>query len=209
MNKQSIRNTVRAHVLQQMRKGALNVGRTINLAALSRQLGVSVTPIREALAQLEQAQIIKAVPNRGFVISGFDEKEARNLYETVAQLEVIAMENTSYEKSMLQQLKKLQLELQQTHTPQSRLAARFHFHALLIAPCKNKILVQILDDLKTRILFYEQAYIRDASVYERIDNQNESIISAIEENNIPTAALILKMNWMVVLDYLERQMQEK
>ena len=204
-----LRDQVKDFILKEMQKGGLSVGKTINLAALSRKLGISVTPIREALSQLEESQIIKAVPNRGFVVAELQLKEAQDLYTTVSQLEVMALENSTYNERAIKELKKSLLQLQQSHTHLARLKARFRFHDLLVAYCNNQILVQIFRKLKHRILFYEQAFIRDASIYENVDNQMEAIVQALEEDNTPTAALILKMNWMVVLQYLEKQLNSK
>ena len=117
-----------------------------------------------------------------------------------------AVESSVYTEYDIEALRNQQLLLQQSHTPMRRLEARLFFHQLLVRNCPNSVLLQILDDLKTRLRFYEQMHVRDASFYENVDNQNEAIIRAIEENNVPTAALILKMNWMVVLEYLEKQL---
>ncbi|SNY99913.1 DNA-binding transcriptional regulator, GntR family [Flagellimonas pacifica] len=206
MHQQVLRNQVKAHLLNQIHEGELAMGKTINLAALSRKIGISVTPIREALSQLEQARIIKAVPNRGFVVAGLTKKEAKNLYETIAQLEIMALEDTNFSKEDVERLQNQQVKLKRTNTHLNRLKARFEFHDLLVRKCANTVLLQILDDLKARLLFYEQGFGQDISFYENVDNQNEAIIQAIAEDNVPTAALILKMNWMVVLEYIEKQL---
>ncbi len=203
---QILRNRVKNHLLGQIQKGELEIGKTINLASLSRKIGVSVTPIREALSQLEQSRVISAVPNRGFVVTRLTRREAKNLYETIAQLEITVVENCTYSDADIDALRKQQLKLQQAHTPEARLDARLGFHDLLVQNSTNTVILQILDDLKTRLLFYEQAYGVEASFYENVDNQNEAIIHAIEEDNVPTAALILKMNWIIVLDYVEKQL---
>lgn len=201
-----LRDMVRSHLLEQIRAGELTIGRTINLAALARKIGISVTPIREALSQLEQARIIKAIPNRGFVVTKLSQKEARDLYGTIAQLEVMALENSSFTEVDVEKLQSQQSELNQINTFEDRLRARFEFHKLLVNKCANTVLLQILDDLKARLLFYEYSFAQDAGFYANIDRQNESIIHAIAEDNIPTATLILKMNWMSVLEYVEKRM---
>lgn len=205
-NSTHLRNTVRKHLQRQIRKGEVQIGRPINLAALSRALNISVTPIREALSQLEQARIVKAIPNRGFVVPKLSLNEAQGLYHSIAELQVLAFEQSHFDSRLIQQLQREQLRLQQTHTPSARLASRVRFHHLLVRNCRNTILLEILGDLESRILFYEQVYINDASFYEHIDNQNEGIIRAIEEDNVPTAALILKMNWMAVFGYVQKQL---
>ncbi|UII75859.1 GntR family transcriptional regulator [Flagellimonas sp. HMM57] len=189
--------------------GELEVGKTINLARLSRTMGISVTPIREALSQLEQARIIKAVPNRGFVIFELSKAEAKNLYETISQLELMALENSSFTPEFIQVLRLHQTRLKQANTDSGKLKERFEFHRALISRCANIILIQLLEDLKARLLFYEQGFGKhEASFYENVNNQNEALIQAIEDDNIPTAALILKMNWMFVLKHIENQIDE-
>src|SRR5680860_1329108 len=68
-DKTNVRDKVREHLLEQMQEGNLEAGQSISLAALARKLKVSVTPVREALTQLQQSQIVQAIPNRGFSIA--------------------------------------------------------------------------------------------------------------------------------------------
>ena len=77
-----------------------------------------------------------------------------------------------------------------------------------ISSYKNKLALKILHDLKTRIFFYERAFTNDDSFYNKSDNQHDSYISAIADDNVPTASLLLKMNWMLILDYIKRQLLE-
>lgn len=201
-----LRDSIKGHLLRKINNGELAIGKTINLAALARELKVSVTPIREALSQLEESAIVKAFPNRGFCIDELSLKEAIDLYTTVAQLEVIALDSSIFSTKLKDELNKVQLQLQRTHLPKDRLLVRLKFHKTLTEACENRILKEVLSKLKSRILFYEQLYINDTTFYETIDSQNKGVLRAIEEDNLPTAALILKMNWMTVLDYLKKQL---
>lgn len=196
-----LRDKVKDHLLGQIENGELKVGRTINLAALSRTIGISVTPIREALSQLEQARVINAVPNRGFVVTNLSRTEAGNLYETIAQLEVMALESSTFETNDVAALRAQEKVLQD----EKSLNSRFDFHNLLVKNCPNTVLLQTLENLKVRLRFYEQRLAADSSFFDSANRQNESIIQAIEQDNIPTAALILKMNWMTVLDHVQRK----
>lgn len=206
MEKQIVRDLVKEYLLKKMREGELKIGKTINLAALARELQVSVTPIREALSQLEQAQIIKAVPNRGFVIARLNREEARDLYELVANLEEMALENSVFDEKAIQSLKHQQEIFERTIDPLSRINADLEFHRLLTKNYANVLTKNILHDLRTRIFFYEKALMSDESYYTKADNQHAAIIAAIEENNVPTAALLLKMNWMLILNYIQKRL---
>ncbi|QCX00048.1 GntR family transcriptional regulator [Aggregatimonas sangjinii] len=205
-NKANLRDTVREYLLQQMRKGHLNAGDSINLAALSRELNVSVTPIREALTQLQQSQVIEAIPNRGFFIKELSNDEAKNLYEIVAQLEVLALEQSHFDEGTITYLRTQQKLIQQADDPLERINAYMDFHTLLTKNYGNSVAQQILGDLRTRVFLYEKTFMADDSFYYNSDNQHEAIISAIEEDNLPSAALVLRMNWLLIQDYIEKQL---
>ncbi|TKD66059.1 GntR family transcriptional regulator [Flavobacterium sp. ASW18X] len=201
-----IRNKVKRHLLKLILQGDLQVGQTINLAKTARSLGVSVTPVREALSQLEQARILASIPNRGFIVPKLSLQEIRDLYSAMADLELMAMEQSVYTAKLIQKLKEEQVLLQQSHTNGVRIQRRMQFHQLLIKACSNQILKQLITDLQARILFYERMLLTDAEMFETTDNQNEGIIRALEEDNLPTAILIAKMNWMHLLEHMEKQL---
>lgn len=204
----NLRDQVRDYLLSEMTTGNLKTGKTINLAALARHLKVSVTPIREALTQLQQSHIIKAVPNRGFIIAELDVKEAEELYELVANLEVMAIENSEFTEQHIIELKKQQEVFENAKDALSRIRADLEFHRLLTKNYNNDLALKILNDLKTRIFFYERAFTDDDFFYNKSDNQHESIISAIADDNVPTASLLLKMNWMLILNYVQKKLTE-
>lgn len=208
ITKINLRDQVRDYLLSEMKTGKLKIGKTINLAALSRELGVSVTPIREALTQLQQSHIIKAVPNRGFILAELDGKEAEDLYTLVANLEVMAIENSDFDEDQIEALKQQQEVFENAHDAISRIQADLEFHHLLTKGYPNDLALKILKDLKTRIFFYERAFTADDSFYNKSDNQHEAIISAIEDDNVPTASLLLKMNWMLILNYIQKKLTE-
>ncbi|MFS4415080.1 GntR family transcriptional regulator [Maribacter sp. 2307ULW6-5] len=204
----NLRDAVRNQLLNDMVRGKLSVGKTINLAALSRKLKVSVTPIREALVQLQQAQIIAAVPNRGFVVAELDPDEAADLYGLVANLEVMAIENTNFTETDIAQLREQQAVFERASNALERIQADLEFHRLLTRGYNNALALSILNDLKTRIFFYEKAFTEDDRFYNATDNQHEAIIQAIADDNVPTASLLLKMNWMLILNYIQKKLTE-
>ncbi|MDC6405924.1 MULTISPECIES: GntR family transcriptional regulator [Maribacter] len=208
IQKINLRDQVRDYLLFEMKQGKLHIGKTINLAALSRELRVSVTPIREALTQLQQSHIIKAVPNRGFIIAELDVKEAEDLYGLVASLEVMAIENSEFNRDHIDALRKQQDVFENAQDAISRIQADLEFHHLLTKGYENELALKILQDLRTRIFFYERAFTSDDSFYNKSDNQHEAIISAIADDNVPTASLLLKMNWMLILNYIQKKLTE-
>ncbi|MBC7000056.1 GntR family transcriptional regulator [Cytophaga sp. FL35] len=200
------RDKVREHLLSEMQKGNLQPGQNINLASVSRKLKISVTPIREALTQLQQSNIVKAIKNRGFVIAKVSPEEAKNLYELVAHLEVLALEESQFDTKSIEKLKTQRDLIAQSKTSIDRVNAYMEFHRLLTKNYKNDVFQQILKDLKTRVFFYERAFMANESFHYNSNDQHDAIISAIEDDNIPSAILVLKMNWMLIQNYLEKQL---
>ena len=202
----NVRDQVREHLITKMQKGKLQIGKTINLAALSRDLGVSVTPIREALTQLQQSQIIQAIPNRGFIVGELQVSEAKNLYELVANMESLALEESDFEQHHISQIRKAYQKFEFVTTPLEKVNADYQLHGLLTRNYGNPIAQRLLKELKTRLFFYELHLAQHTEAYKGAHNQHYSIISAIEENNKPTAALILKMNWQQSLGYMQKML---
>ncbi len=204
-----LRDSIKEHLLFQIQNGELQVGKTINLAALSRATGISVTPIREALSQLEHAQVLQAVPNRGFVVAKLSKTEVKNLIEIVAQLEVMAVEQSEFNSEEMEVLARLQSKMEATTTIAEGLSARFNFHNHLAKHCTNKVLLQILKDVKLRLHFYEHDFIQDFEFFKKLSAQTRSVVEAIQQDNVPTAALILRMHWMSILEHIEAQIHVK
>lgn len=202
----NVRDKVRAYLLQEMQQGHLEAGQGINLAALARKLKVSVTPIREALTQLQQSHIVQAVPYRGFIIAKVNPEEAKNLYELVAHLELLALEESEFSPSDIEKLKAQRDVVARADDSLERVNAYMEFHQMLTSNYNNTVVQQILTDLKTRIFFYERAFMANDSFHYNSNAQHDAIISAIEDNNIPSASLFLKMNWMLTQSYIEKQL---
>jgi DNA-binding GntR family transcriptional regulator len=76
----------------QVLSGAMPVGTRLRQEALAEQFGVSRTPVREALRQLQATGLVELVPNRGAVVRGPSAREIREAYEVRAELEGLAAE---------------------------------------------------------------------------------------------------------------------
>ena len=61
--------------------GSYKEGDSLNELRLSKSLGVSRTPVREALMQLELEGLVKNIPNKGAVVVGISEQDVEDIYE--------------------------------------------------------------------------------------------------------------------------------
>ena len=71
--------------------GELKSGENLTESRLSKELGVSRTPVREALRQLELEGLVRTVPNKGAVVVGVTEKDIEDIYVIRTRIEDLAV----------------------------------------------------------------------------------------------------------------------
>jgi DNA-binding GntR family transcriptional regulator len=86
----SLHHQVQAFILRATHEGVLGPGDRLNESALSTQLGISRTPVREALTYLESSGLVVRRPRRGFYLAALDADEAEHYYEVREVLEAHA-----------------------------------------------------------------------------------------------------------------------
>ena len=87
-------NSLRANVFKELEQAILNgnfaPGDSLIEQRLSAELGVSRTPVREALRQLELEGLVKTVPNKGAVVIGVSAKDILDIYSIRMKIEALA-----------------------------------------------------------------------------------------------------------------------
>jgi DNA-binding GntR family transcriptional regulator len=87
----SLREQVYDHLRQLLNRGELRPGHFLDLDALESRLGVSRTPLRDALLQLEAEGFVTILPRRGVQVRPLSRDDIRHLYEIVGALEGAAL----------------------------------------------------------------------------------------------------------------------
>jgi len=87
----SLREQVYDYLRAEMARGGLQPGAFLDLNALAADLGISRTPLRDALLQLAVEGFVEILPRRGFRLKPLTLEEIRNLYEIVGALEAEAI----------------------------------------------------------------------------------------------------------------------
>jgi DNA-binding GntR family transcriptional regulator len=83
----SLREQVYDHLRQEMARGGLRIGGFLDLDRLAAQLGISRTPLREALLQLSHEGFVTILPRRGFRLEPLTADDIRHFYEIIGALE--------------------------------------------------------------------------------------------------------------------------
>jgi DNA-binding GntR family transcriptional regulator len=91
LNVKSLKEQVYEYLREQMRRGAILPGSAIDMEETSKRLGVSKTPLRDALLQLETEDFVTILPRRMVVVNALAEQDIRNYYEIIGSLESMAL----------------------------------------------------------------------------------------------------------------------
>jgi DNA-binding GntR family transcriptional regulator len=91
LNIKSLKEQVYEYLREQMRRGDLKPGSVIDMEETSKKLGVSKTPLRDALLQLEMEDFVTILPRRKVVVNVLTLQDIRNYYEVIGALESQAL----------------------------------------------------------------------------------------------------------------------
>jgi DNA-binding GntR family transcriptional regulator len=184
---------VRALIVEQV----LAPGVRINESQLSAQLGVSRTPLREALSLLEGESLVRSEHDRGFFVPALSTQEIAELYPIGRALDLLALrEARHYSDATIGELDRINKKfLKAKRDPGAAQGIDTEFHHLLIAGCPNQRLLRTLAPIKAAMERYERLYMSDVSDVTRSAAHHTRIIEALKAGNIDEAASALSDNW--------------
>lgn len=147
----------------------LHAGEKLSDLRLSSELGVSRTPIREALLQLVQDGIVDAAPNRGFFVATISSRDVEEIFDLRAALETFALRKIAQTDHMadykhaLAELEHVERLIHFAKTEQERedaaeafLKTDRGFHSWLVEQAGNSRLTSIVKSLWTQVAIYQQ-----------------------------------------------------
>ncbi|WP_259424827.1 GntR family transcriptional regulator [Bacillus velezensis] len=175
---------------------------------LSETLGISRTPIREALLRLEDDGLVITKANRWTLVAPIELKEAENLYSIVWTLEKLALQQAlpHVDDAVIQELKQLNENLLQIMKDGDKLAileADNAFHHRIILLADNAELHKLLVSLKVKIQRMEIRYFSENGALNRSYNEHSDIIHALEQQDAAAAFTALEANWKNSLERLQ------
>ena len=182
-------NTLRQAILT----GELKPGARLMEIHLAQKMGVSRTPIREAIRKLELEGLVTMVPRRGAEVAQITEKSMTDVLEVRRTLDALcaelACERITPQAS--EALKNACQDFEQSvHTGDSRKIAQADvaFHDIIVQATGNGRLVQLINDLSEQMYRYRFEYIKDGSQHERLVEEHRMIYESILQKDQEMAA---------------------
>ena len=177
-------NTLRRAIL----RGELKPGERLMEIQLANKLGVSRTPIREAIRKLELEGLVLMVPRKGAEVAEITEKNLRDVLEVRCALEELAVQLACdrIEPERMQQLLDAAAHFRDilgTADITELGEADEAFHDVIFQATDNRRLIQLLNNLREQMYRYRIEYLKKKECYPQLLEEHAAIIQAIREHD--------------------------
>ena len=167
-------------------------GEELKEATLGKQLGVSRTPVREAMRKLELEGLVVMIPRRGAQVANITEKDLNDVLEVRMALENLSIENACKKmtEEQLAELKKAAKVFEATMEEGNlvKLAeADVAFHEVIYQSSDNRRLNQVLNNLREQIYRYRVEYLKEEETRKLLVKEHDEIYEAIRNRDVKTA----------------------
>ena len=192
-----LRDVVFQTLRQAILKGELKPGERLMEIKLAETLGVSRTPIREAIRKLELEGLVIMIPRKGAAVANITEKDTKDVLEVRRTLEMFAVE-VACDRITKEQLAALKeaakaFEASKGSNDLIRIAETdMHFHEIIYEATHNERLVQMLNNLRENMYRYRIEYLKDANYYDSLVNEHQEILDAIESGDKGKAGICMR-----------------
>lgn len=175
--------------------GELPAGDRINEVRLALQLGISRTPLREALTGLEREGALASVPRIGWFVRPLTLEEFRQIYPIRALLDPEALRLAGLPPpDRLERLRALNGQISRERDADTVIALDDEWHRLLIAGCPNRVLLDLIEQFIQRTRRYEMALMREGRNVAVAANNHEEIMAALAAGDLEGGCVALRLN---------------
>ena len=179
-----LRDVVFKTLRQGILTGELKPGERLMEIHLANKLGVSRTPIREAIRKLELEGLVTMIPRRGAEVAQITEKSMKDVLEVRKVLDNLSVELacdriTEEEKELLQNACVDFEDAVKTGDFSMIAKTDVAFHDLIVAATRNIRLSQMVNNLAEQMYRYRFEYIKDSSQHSRLVQEHKEICAGI------------------------------
>jgi DNA-binding GntR family transcriptional regulator len=186
---------VAALVREMILDGRLPAGERINEVHLAALIGVSRTPLREALSRLVNEGALTDIPRRGFFVRPLTAKEVRAIYPIRAILDPAALRLAGVPApEKIKTLRKLNAQLAKCTKPAEAVRLDDELHLELVSDCPNPVLIELIQQFMWRTRRYELGLMRKSVNMASAVATHERIFLALEAGDLNRACDELEGN---------------
>ena len=173
--------TAYRRLLDEIRNGALTPGARLREIELAERMGISRTPVREAIRQLEADGLVAHLPRQGATIRSLDHAEMVELYEMRAVLEGTAARLAARAASDIELAELVALNDDLAQAPAGTQAREINriFHRTLIEAARNRFLIKAMSALQKTLLILGPTTLADPARAEAAVAEHSAVLKAL------------------------------
>jgi DNA-binding GntR family transcriptional regulator len=212
------RKYLRDHIFDELQQaiygGKLKSGERLTEKGIAEELGVSRTPVREALYRLASSGLIKMIPHRGFLISHWSSKEIEDVIELRSALEVFAVKLAvqRISEKEIDEFKDLLDEMRKAVSKKDTMKAsclNSLFHDKIIHASKNKELSEVIEPIKNKIYHFRIISISSPNRLKESFEEHKKILNAIRNKDSKLAQELIAQHIRKVGLIIKEKIKEK
>lgn len=182
-------NTLREAIIV----GELKPGERLMEVQLAEKMGVSRTPVREAIRKLELEGLVEMLPRKGAHVADLSVKDIMDVLEVRATLDGLAtrlsaLRITDEEIKDLKHQLSLFINYVEKDNLQGSIKKDVEFHDIIYRSSRNEKLIQISNNLREQVQRFRVIYIKDYSSSRELIREHTEILEAITGRD-PSAAM--------------------
>ena len=189
-------NTLRQAIL----KGELKPGERLMEIQLANKLGVSRTPVREAIRKLELEGLVLMIPRKGAEVAEITRQDMEDVLEVRTALEELAVKDACdhITEAQLSELKKASNEFKKALLEGKDLVtcadADMHFHDVILSATNNRRLIQMLNNLSEQMYRYRMEYLKDERTHKTLIEEHDAIRRALKKHDKVKAGAAIRVH---------------
>lgn len=197
----SLKEQVYEYLREEIHLQNLKSGSMVNMDATSRKLGISKTPLRDALLQLEMEGFVTIAPRRGIYVNTLSIDDIKEFYQVIGALEHSALITgfANIKTSHINQMKRLIKDMKkalEVDNFELFYKKNLEFHDTYIHLSRNHTLIKMVNNLKKRLYDFppREKWIKEWEEASTLEHQR--IVQLIEESKPREAAdYIRDVHW--------------
>lgn len=185
-------NTLRKAIL----RGELKPGERLMEIQLDNKLGVSRTPIREAIRKLELEGLVLMIPRKGAEVAQITEKNMQDVLEVRKALEELSVQ-LACERITPEQVEEMKMAAEDFRKvlksgDVTKIAeADVKFHDIIFAATNNQRLITLLNNLREQMYRFRVEYLKQKECYPQLLEEHDKLIALISGGEVEEACELM------------------
>ena len=213
----SLRGKVFEKLREDILSGVYKENEALREITIGEELGVSRTPVREALRQLELEGLVRIIPNKGAYVTGITSKDVKDIYKIRSMLEGLcarwATKNITEEQTIeleeIVLLSEFHLQKQEKEKILQVSELDGKFHKVLYEASDSRILEHMLSDFHKYVKMARMMSVGDKNRAAESVKEHKQILEAIKQKDADKAEILANQHIMNVMANLHMVDQEK